>query len=198
MGTDSASSSATIKTEFTVSGEMYWKGVGGGGYKVLTTDNGSSSQLKVVSYGVGSFEYTTTGVGPGFTPIAKDITDTNQFLFDGFRLQATDFNENEPNNYIAWAVTLNDALYAIGWANIDYDPFMGGGSDAGDTFTVTEWAYSYGAAKTGFSATSIDFGDKDTGGDNNDGGSNGAVPEPGSLAIFGLIGLGAIASRRRR
>lgn len=164
------------------------------GYDFLTFEN-SVSILKVLE--------STSGTASGVlqSNSATDYTFNSSSITvgsaeDGDEVQVfngstvADGYSNPNSNYIGWAVTSSSSLYAIGWARINYNPASPSPSST-DEFQILEWAYNLAT-----SGSSITFGDSDD--SNSSSGGGGTVPEPGSLAVFGLIGLGAIASRRRR
>ncbi|MDA8697434.1 PEP-CTERM sorting domain-containing protein [Rhodopirellula sp.] len=116
------------------------------------------------------------------TAIVKNpVESAEQELINGSAV-AQNYNPSN-NNYIGWSVeNLNGSLYAIGWARINYNP-QAPNNDTTDEFQIVEWGYNLAT-----SGSSVVIGDSDTGG---------TVPEPQSLALMSLVGLGMLVRRRR-
>ena len=159
----------------------------------LSVQNLSTNTSIAVTVDFGDLQVFQSGVFDPATAFMATPTSSQKVFVMSDQTPASGFDSNF-DNYFGWvAKDSSQSTLAFGWARVTYDPTTPTVSDT-SKFKILDWAYTTDTSQ----GNTIGFGEMPKGGDNNDGGSNGAVPEPGSLAIFGLIGLGAIASRRRR
>lgn len=170
--TDTLAASAGMISDDSSSPALFWESLTTASVAMAVTDN-INGRLDTLASG-STFSYNGTAFSSG-VDVRTALWNSGQDVANGY----------PTNNHIGWAVLNGGALYAIGWARISYVPDPPN-YDTTDQFNILDWAYNL--AGNGGDG-SIVVGDSSTSGD---------VPEPASVAVLGLIALGAGLSRRRR
>jgi hypothetical protein len=193
---DGAAAAVSVSTENDGTGTtLRWEDASSN-YKVYFSNDSGTGRLKVLEATSGTSTSTWTYNSPGSYDLnstldtaVNPVDSAEQELFNNFNV-AIGYSDSL-KNYIGWSVEQsNGALYAIGWARINYNPATPFPNNT-DEFQIVEWGYNY--STTGSSVT---LGDSVTGGGTG-GGGGGTVPEPQSLALMSLVGLGMLVRRRR-